>query len=240
MPLSSALTTQSFHCGSLITSFTSSQVCELCHAPLPSGYHLWHQPSILNKTEMSFFCDTTELNLYPADSLFSTPSCPSDDCFIGYVVLAPNQGLRAWLCAMLYVVSYFLAGRIMTVWLTFTSVSPETSDLRVRLRYRPVLSHRLILLTDTKLFTYICFSNLRNINSFLGMEITTSLSMLNTLKYLSQQPFSWYFCTHIHGPQRMKPTKYGDCLTIPPASPAGWRCSLLQCLDNYWMDCAEI
>lgn len=41
------------------------------------------------------------------------------------------------------------------------------------------------------------------------------------LKYLTTIEWIMKFCTDIHGPQRVKPTDFGDPLTIPLAPPAG-------------------
>ncbi len=43
------------------------------------------------------------------------------------------------------------------------------------------------------------------------------------------------FCTDIHGPQRMKPTDFGDPLTFPLGSPRDWHMWFwVKCLNNYW------
>lgn len=102
--LSSASKPQSFHCGSLITS----KVRELCRAPFPLCLSSNHQDQIKLKF---LFGDTKDLNLYPAGSIFNTSFSPLGDCFMGFVVLAPTQGLQTWLCAAVYEVSFFLAAR---------------------------------------------------------------------------------------------------------------------------------
>ncbi len=44
----------------------------------------------------------------------------------------------------------------------------------------------------------------------------------------------------IHGPQRMKPTDFGDALTFPLAPPQGWHLWFwVKCLNNCWMDCHD-
>lgn len=82
-----------------------------CHAPSPFCLSsLTQTVTIRQNRNVSLAIEKSWT--YIQQTAFSPfPPCPLNYCFIGSVVLALNQGLQTWLCAALYVVSYFLAAR---------------------------------------------------------------------------------------------------------------------------------